>query len=127
MNKSKKIISIIAAATLAFSTVALAGCDAKNYAGENLPAGYDKTAAVSSNGGFAVEKGNYVYFINGSESNTADNTYGDVVKGSLMCISKKDLADLVSYLKFEKVGFFPSANFLYVYKDEKYSLIKSLD
>ena len=93
MNKSKKIISIVAAATLALSTVALAGCGAKDYAGEKLTAGYDATAAVTSNGGFAVEKGNYVYFINGSETNTADNTYGDVVKGSLMRISKTELAE----------------------------------
>ena len=93
MNKSKKIISIVAAATLAFSTVALAGCGAKDYAGDKLTAGYDKTATVTSNGGFAVEKGNYVYFINGSENSTADNTYGDVVKGSLMRISKTELAE----------------------------------
>ena len=93
MNKSKKIISIVAAATLAFSTVALAGCGAKDYAGENLTAGYDATAAVTSNGGFAVEKGNYVYFINGSEDSTANNAYGDVVKGSLMRISKTELAE----------------------------------
>ena len=93
MNKSKKIISMVAAATLAFSTLALAGCGAKDYAGEKLTPGYDATATVTSNGGFAVEKGNYVYFINGSESNTADNTYGDVVKGALMRISKTELAD----------------------------------
>ena len=93
MNKSKKIISIVAAATLAFSTVALAGCGAKDYAGDKLTAGYDKTATVTSNGGFAVEKGDYVYFINGSENSTADNTYGDVVKGSLMRISKTELAE----------------------------------
>ena len=93
MNKSKKIISIVAAATLAFSTLALAGCGTKDYAGDTLSAGYDKTATVASNGGFAVEKGNYVYFINGAESNTADNTYGDVKKGALMRISKTELAD----------------------------------
>ena len=93
MNKSKKIISIVAAATLAFSTLALAGCGAKKYAGENLEGAYDAAAAVSSNGGFAVEKGDYVYFINGAESNTADNTYGDVVKGALMRISKTELAE----------------------------------
>jgi hypothetical protein len=94
MNKSKKIISIVAAATLAFSTVALAGCGAKNYAGEKL-SGVDKMENVYSNGGFAVETDDYVYFINGSESYTADNTYGseDLVKGSLMRISKKELAE----------------------------------
>ena len=93
MNKSKKIISIVAAATLAFSTVALAGCGAKDYAGDKLTAGYDAAATVSSNGGFAVEKGNYVYFINAPENSTADNTYGNVVKGSLMRISKTELAE----------------------------------
>ena len=93
MNKSKKIISIIAAAALSFSALALTGCGTEKYKGDQLTAGYDKTAAVSSNGGFAVEKGDYVYFINGSAANTADNTYGDVVKGSLMRISKAKLAE----------------------------------
>ena len=92
MNKSKKIISIIAAAALSFSALALTGCGTEKYKGDQLTAGYDKTATVSSNGGFAVEKGDYVYFINGSASNTADNTYGDVVKGALMRISKAQLA-----------------------------------
>ncbi len=92
MNKSKKIISIIAAAALSFSALALTGCGSVGYKGEQLTAGYDKAATVSSNGGFAVEKGDYVYFINGSALSTADNTYGDVVKGSLMRISKAKLA-----------------------------------
>ena len=93
MNKSKKIISIIAAATLSLSTLAFAGCGAVEYKGEQLTAGYDKAATVSSNGGFAVEKGDYVYFINGTASNTSDNTYGNVVKGALMRISKAQLAE----------------------------------
>ena len=93
MNKSKKIISIVAAATLAFSTLALAGCETKDYAGEKLTGSYDAAAAVSSNGGFAVEKGDYVYFINGAENSTANNTYGNVVKGALMRISKTQLAE----------------------------------
>lgn len=93
MNKSKKIISIIAAATLSLSTFALASCGSVDYKGEQLTAGYDKAATVSSNGGFAVEKGDYVYFINGSASSVADNTYGDVVKGALMRISKAQLAE----------------------------------
>lgn len=52
----------------------------------------DISGEVVSNGGFAVEKGNYVYYINGIEQNTADNTYGNVEKGALMRISKSDLA-----------------------------------
>lgn len=49
-------------------------------------------AEAVSNGGFAVEKGDYIYFINGVESNTADNTFGDVVKGAVMRISKSDFS-----------------------------------
>ncbi len=92
MNKSKKIISVIAAAALSFSALSLAACADKDYKGEALTAGYQSDATVASNGGFLVEKGNYVYFINGQESNTADNTYGDVVKGALMRLSKTELA-----------------------------------
>ncbi len=92
MSKSKKIISLIAAATLAVSCLSLAACGEKDYKGEALTPGYQANGAVSSNGGFLVEKGDYVYFINGQEENTAKNTYGDVVKGALMRLSKADLA-----------------------------------
>ncbi len=93
MNKSKKIISILAAATLSFSAMSLAACGKQDYKGDSsINAGYASGAEVKSNGGFVVEKGDYVYFINGQESNSADNTYGDVVKGALMRISKSELA-----------------------------------
>lgn len=48
-------------------------------------------AAAVSNGGFVVEKGDYFYFINGVAAAEDDNTFGDVVEGSLMRISKTDL------------------------------------
>ena len=92
MNKSKKIISIIAAATLSLSAFALTGCGAVDYKGDTLSAGYDKAATVTENNGFAAVKGDYVYFINGSAAYTENNTYGDVEKGSLMRISKAQLA-----------------------------------
>ncbi len=92
MNKSKKIISIVAAATLAVSAFALTGCNKKGYKGEDLTPGYDSAATVTSNGGFVVEKGNYLYFINGQEAYTAKNSYGKVVKGALMRLSKTELA-----------------------------------
>ncbi len=94
MNKSKKIISVVAAATLAFSTLAVAGCGKNDYKGEALTPGYVLGVKddISSNGGFAVEKGGYVYFINGAAESKDDNVYGDVVKGALMRISKADLA-----------------------------------
>ncbi len=91
MNKSKKAISLLMATALLGSTLAFAGCGDDKYKGDALTAGYDSTATVSSNGGFAVEKGEYVYFINGSENYTADNTYGEVEKASLKRISKTEL------------------------------------
>ena len=49
------------------------------YSG-NTPFVNDAVRDVS----FAVEKGGFIYFINGAEDYKADNTYGNVVKGALM-------------------------------------------
>lgn len=79
----KKFLCLVLALGLALS---LAACSTgwkstvTDYSGE-----------VSSNGGFAVVKGDYVYFINGVESNTADNTYGTPVKGALLRTKVADL------------------------------------
>ena len=70
------MVTVLAACGSNFSGV-------KNYDGE-----------VSSNGGFAVVKGDYVYFINGLEASTADNTFGSVVKGALV---RAKLADVNAY------------------------------
>lgn len=51
----------------------------------------DYSGEVSSNGGFAVVKGDYVYFINGIEANTADNKFGTPVKGALVRVKTADL------------------------------------
>ncbi len=94
MNKSKKILSVVAAATLTFSALAFSGCSDVEYKGDSLTPGYVAGVKddVSSNGGFVVKKGGYVYFINGKEEYTADNTYGNVVKGALVRISEASLA-----------------------------------
>lgn len=83
----KKLTVLFAGALLACSAASLGGCAGYNPAA--LPG--DISGEVTSNGGFVVEKGNYVYFINGSEQSDADNTYGDVVKGALYRIGKTDL------------------------------------
>ena len=86
-NFSKKLITIVTAGVLALGAGALSACDASF-----TPLDGDfSSGEVVSNGGFVVEKGSYVYFINGVEAYTADNTYGTPVKGSLMRISKSDL------------------------------------
>ena len=86
-NFSKKLITIFTAGAIAASVGALAACEVSF-----TPLGGDYSSGeVVSNGGFVVEKGNYVYFINGVESYTSDNTYGTPVKGALMRIAKSDL------------------------------------
>ena len=87
MRKIFKRISIAAAAAvIAVSSAFFAGCD---Y--EFTPLEGDVTGEVSSQGGFVVEIGEYVYFINGVESYSSDNTYGTPVKGSLMRIKTADI------------------------------------
>ncbi len=89
-DKFKKLTSVAIAGTMAFATVALSACGDKNYKGTALD-GFDAAATVTDNGGFAVKKGDYVYFINGQEDYTAENKYGEVTKGALMRIKSSDL------------------------------------
>lgn len=95
-NKGKKILGLTLATLLLGSTMSLAGCGSNSYKGDKLTPGYVSDAEVTSNGGFLVEKGEYVYFINGVEGYTAKNKYGKVVKGALMRISKTELNGLLN-------------------------------
>ncbi len=91
-NTGKKLLSIVAAATLLTSTVAMTGCN-EGFHKQDGYSDYVSEATVASNGGFAVEKGDFVYFINGMEASTASNEYGEVTKGALMRIKKSDLKE----------------------------------
>lgn len=87
MRKVFKRISIAAAAAvIAVSSAFFAGCD---Y--QFTPLEGDVTGETSSQGGFVVEIGDYVYFINGVETYSSDNTYGTPVKGALMRIRTADI------------------------------------
>ena len=130
-NKGKKLLGLVAAiATLA--SVSLTGCGSvTSYKGEELTAGYDSAAAVESNGGFAVKKGDFVYFINGSQDYTANNTYGDVVKGALMRISVSDM-ESGAYDKAQIVvpSLFTTSNYnsgVYIYGDYVYYATPTTD
>ena len=131
-NKGKKFLALVAAITTMSATLSLAGCGGvTNYKGENLTGTFDKEAAVESNGGFAVKKGDYVYFINGSQSYTADNTYGDVVKGALMRISNADL-ESGDYSKAQIVvpSLFTTSNYnagVYIYGEYVYYATPTTD
>ena len=87
-NLFRKICVFTAAATLAVSAAAFTACD---YVFTPLTDNPPADAEVSSQGGFVVEKGDYVYFINGVETYTSDNTYGTPVKGALMRAKMSDI------------------------------------
>lgn len=122
-NKMKKLISMLAAATLVGSTFAFVGCKDDDFSLDANLAMPAATKAVS-NGGFAVEKGGYVYFINGQGMSDDDNEYGEVQKASLMRISNEDLAN-GNYDKSEMVVpmLFVSGNMdsgIYIHDDYVY-------
>lgn len=87
-----KIICAILSAVVALGILLVAGCTTGHT---DTPLGGDgifTSDNAVSNGGFTVEKGNYIYFINGVENNSATNDYGTPVKGSVNRISKEDFA-----------------------------------
>jgi len=111
---------IIAAAGIAVSA---AGCS-NYYSGKKLTGDYSKGEVLSGNGGFTVKKGDYIYFINGVESNTADNSFGKVVKGGIYRISETDFAKhdyssvdcvvpLVTYTEDYDAGIFIYGDYVY--------------
>ncbi len=94
----KKLLIIFTALALTVSAFAFGACD---YYGDELANTPATDATVSSQGGWAVQKGDYIYFINGmttaptdEEGNTLayENKYGDVVRGSLLRIKASDMA-----------------------------------
>jgi hypothetical protein len=85
-----KILCVVTAVVSACSIGFLSACS--DYKSEGVES--DKTvSSLTSNGGFLVETGDYVYFVNGKANYTDTNKYGDVVKGSIQRISKKDLSN----------------------------------
>ena len=116
-----KIICLNVAVIAALGVTVASGCGGY-YGGKALPG--DISGEISSNGGFAVEKGDYVYFINGVEGNEAENGYGKPVKGAIYRISSKDLSEhnyssvdcvvpLVSYTADYNAGLFIYGDYIY--------------
>ena len=128
-NKWKRTLGVVMATVSLSSAIALSGCNGA-YTGDKLD-GYVSEASVVSNGGFAVQKGDFVYFINGMEDYKEPNVYGDVVKGSLMRIKKSDL-DAGNYENVKTVVpmLFAAQNFdagIYIYGDYVYYATPTTD
>lgn len=108
----KKLIVTILTVILALFT--LAGCSnsfkpVSNVGGE---------VNASTNGSFLVEKGDYVYFINGKEDVTATNKFGKVEKASLVRVKKEDIGKASKTVETVIPKLFISANYntgLYIY------------
>lgn len=117
-----KIICLATAAISAAGITLASGCGSLRYSGVSKEdTSYEN---VTSNGGFLVQTGDYVYFINGVEANSADNSFGSVVKGSVQRISKVDLAEhnyassetvvpLVTYSEHYNAGIYIYGNRIY--------------
>lgn len=95
----KKIMVLLLAAVMSLGLV-FVGCSSSETHYSNGLSGFEGT--VESNGGFAVTKGDYVYFINGVASNTDDNTFGKPITGALVRMKKSDLADAADRTKAAK-------------------------
>ena len=127
----KKVITLAVTMVLATSMVTFAGCD-NDYYKLDKPLTYQSSSEkAESNGGFAVQKGEYTYFINGIEEYSASNKYGEVKKGALMRISNTDLS-AKRYDKAETVVpmLFVAQNFnagIYIYGDYVYYATPTTD
>lgn len=112
MRKLKKLLILSVAAAMSVS--ALSACSTAFTPASGIPEG-----EVSSNSGFVVEVGEYVYFVNGVETYTTDNTYGNVVKGALMRAKKTDLTKAETIVPSLMVAADYSSG-IYVYGDRVY-------
>ncbi|MDE7086818.1 MAG: hypothetical protein K2O67_01365, partial [Clostridia bacterium] len=88
-----KFTKIICAAVAAISAAALAFAPACSARWDGVSGDKDTAteAVKGANGGFVTETEDYVYFINGKASNTDENNFGSVLKGSVQRIKKDDL------------------------------------
>lgn len=88
---SKRITKIICTATAVIAALGIAAASGCSDYYNSASLGGNYSGEPVSNGGFAVGKGDYIYFLNGVEENTANNTYGTPVKGGIYRISDQNL------------------------------------
>ncbi len=77
----RRITIITAILVLAVLAITLVAC---NPYKQNSIGGGNPDADVVSNGGYYVQQGNYVYFINGYEGESTDNEWGNSYKQAIM-------------------------------------------
>ena len=95
-NFPKKALIMVVSLILLVSTL-LVACNPTSQTFTDYPE-LPAKSEVSSNGGVAVEYGDYIYYVNGYVSSyTGSNKYeGDVALGNIVRISKADLDAIVA-------------------------------
>lgn len=113
---NKKIITIILAVALILS---LAACGGQNvtYPYGPVEGGANASDAVSGNGNYVVQKGDYLYFINTSETVYTENKLGESNKGAII---RSDLEGKNQTVVFPKVVSNKSGTGLYIIEDTIY-------
>ena len=111
----KLLLLLVAIFALTFTLTACNGDDV-------TPPAYEGGQVVeSTNGSFAVEKGDYVYFINGVGDMTGSNSMGDVTKGALVRVKTAEIGSENANVemvvpKFANTG--SAITGFYIYGDE---------
>lgn len=101
----------------------LSACGAKVLPVSGGPSAEDK---VYGNGGLTVVKGDYVFFINGTSSTTADNKYGTPVKGAIVRQNLNDPDDRVVVVKKVVLSSYSKGGF-YIFGDKIYFASPSVE
>ena len=100
----------------------LSGCS-KDYRVEGGP---PATAEVLYNGGMTVQKGDYLYFINGISTISAPNDYGTPVKGSIVRMNLNDPSDKVIVVPKVVLSSYNKGGF-YIFGDKIYYTSPSME
>lgn len=89
----RKLALLISILLLLGCLFTLVGCTYESYDFTALAG--DTSGTVSSNGGLAVQKGQYIYYINAVAPTTNDNIFGNVEYGSIYRIKKTEFDAII--------------------------------
>ncbi len=117
----KKVLTVL---SLLVAVCVLTGCGSKSW---GPVAGAAKKDAVSSNGGFMVQKGDYYYFINGATDSTVDNTFGKPVQGAICVVDATDLSKEVKVVVPKAIAAGDKSAGIYIYEDWIYYATPNAD
>jgi hypothetical protein len=112
-----KTLAKIALFIIALSFLIFSGCAAETKF--KVSGGPDAADAVTSNGGMVVQKGDYIYYINGLSTTSSNNKFGEPVKGSIVRMNLNNPEEKVIVVpkvvlsSYNKGGFYIFGNKIY--------------